>query len=146
MYKSWNTTVKLVWDLPRSTHNFFVEHLLAETFSSVRESILTQYVGFIQRLEKSVSTEVRLMRRIAGADIRSTTGKNVHNLMKEFKLDPWVTPSSVFKRKYKYYDLPEADQWRLPLLQSLMKERYEMSASGDETEDITGLIESLCSS
>ena len=51
VYKSWNTTVKLVWDLPRSTHNF-MEHHLAETFSSVRQSILAQYVGFIQRLEK----------------------------------------------------------------------------------------------
>jgi hypothetical protein len=53
VYKSWNTTVKLVWDLPRSTHNYFVEHHLAETFSSVRQSILAQYVGFIQRLERS---------------------------------------------------------------------------------------------
>ena len=146
VYKSWNTTVKLVWDLPRSTHNFFVEHLLAESFSSVRQSILAQYVGFIQRLEKSVSTEIRLMRNIAGADLRSTTGKNCHNLRNEFQLDPWMTPSSIFKTKYKYYDVPEADGWRLPLLQSLMKDRYEMSVCGDETEDITGLIESLCSS
>jgi hypothetical protein len=27
---------------------------------------------------------------------------------------------------------------------SITDERYEMSVSGDETEDITGLIESLC--
>ena len=45
VYRSWNTSVKLVWDLPRSTHNFFVEHLLAESFSSVRQSILVQYVA-----------------------------------------------------------------------------------------------------
>ena len=86
------------------------------------------------------------MRNIAGADLRSTTGKNCHNLRNEFQLDPWMTPSSIFKTKYKYYDVPEADRWRLPLLQSLMKDRYEMSVCGDETEDITGLIESLCSS
>ena len=74
--------------------------------------------------------------------IRSTTGKKWLNLKNEFDLDPWVTPSSVFKTRYMYYDVPDADKWRLPLLQSLMKERYEMSVSGDETEDITGLIES----
>ena len=32
-YRCWGTCVKLCWDLPRSTHTYFVEHLLARTFS-----------------------------------------------------------------------------------------------------------------
>ena len=70
VYRSWNTTVKLVWNLPRSTHNYFVEHLLAKSFNSVRKKVLSQYVSFLHRLGNSVSTEVRLMSRIAAADIR----------------------------------------------------------------------------
>jgi hypothetical protein len=141
-----NTCVKLVWDLPRSTHNFFVDHFLAETFSSVRKNILSQYVGFLHRLGGSVSSEARLMSRIAGSDIRSMTGKNCHNLEQEFGLDPWVAPSGAFKQKYKYYEVPAVDKWRLPLLESLLTERYDMQVCGEETVDITGLIESLCSS
>ena len=143
-YRSWNTTVKLVWNLPRSTHNYFVENLLAKSFDSVRKKVLSHYVSFLQRLGKSVSTEVRLMSRIAAADIRSGTGMNVFNMKKEFKLNPWLATSDLFKKSYKQYEVPEVDSWRLPLLTSLLTERQEMDVCGDSTEIISGLIDSLC--
>ena len=84
------------------------------------------------------------MSRIAAADIRSVTGKNVFNMKNEFDLDPWMDSSAMFQKKYKYYEVPEADKWRLPLLTSLLTERQEMDACGEATETISGLIESLC--
>ena len=144
VYRSWNTTVKLVWNLPRSTHNYFVDHLLAKSFNSVRKKVLSQYVSFLKRLGNSVSTEVRLMSKIVAADIRSVTGKNVFNMRKEFNLDPWLATSGMFQKSYKFYEVPEVDSWRLPLLSSLLKERQEMDACGDTTETISGLIDSLC--
>ena len=114
--------------------------------SSVRKNILSQYVGFLHRLGSSVSSEARLMSRIAGSDIRSMTGTNCHNLEEEFGLDPWSAPAVAFKQKYKYYEVSDVDKWRLPLLETLLKERYDMKVCGEETLDITGLIDSLCSS
>ena len=95
VYRSWNTCVKLVWNLPRSTHNYFVDNLLAGDFPSVRKKILAQYVGFLQRLRKSVSQEVRLLSYIVADDIRSTTGKNCHNLKQEFDIDPWSSGCQI---------------------------------------------------
>ena len=57
VFRSWNTTVKLVWNLPRPTHNYFVEHLLAKDMGSARQQILSQYIGFLKRLGRSVSKE-----------------------------------------------------------------------------------------
>ena len=88
VYRSWNTTVKFVWDLPRSTHNYFVEHVSAKDFRSARQQILSQYIGFLKRLGKSVSSEVRIMKNIAAQDIRSVTGRNCLNLREEFSVDP----------------------------------------------------------
>ena len=127
VYRSWNTSVKLVWDLPRSTHNYFVENLLAEFIPSVRKRILSQYVSFVQRLGRSVSKEVRLMRMISAADIRSVLGKNVHNLKVEYDLDPWSCSSRLFQKEYSFYEVPDADKWRLPLLKKLMVTKYEMA-------------------
>ena len=50
----------------------------------------------------------------------------------------------MLKKNYKYYEVPEGDCWRLPLLTSLMTERQEMDACGEGTETISGLIDSLC--
>ena len=144
VYRSWNTCVKLAWDLPRSTHNYLVEQMLAKDFPSVRRRILLQYVSFLSRLGKSVSQEVRMMKSVAASDIQSTTGKNCLSMKNEFNLDPLTMPASSFAKHYTMYQIPEQDTWRLPLLSSLLRERHEMSVSGEDTETISGVIESLC--
>ena len=146
VYRSWNTCVKLVWNLPRSTHNYFVENLLAEQLPSVRCNILAQYFSFLQRLRKSVSVEIRLMSNIAASDIRSVTGRNCHNLVQEFNLDPWSSSPAAMRAKYSHYEVPDADSWRLPLLTTLIQQRYELNACDEDTDIVDGLIESLCSS
>ena len=144
VYRSWNTCVKLVWQLPRSTHNYFVEQVLAKDFSSVRKKILLQYVSFLQRLGKSVSSEVRILSRIAASDVQSVTGKNCHNMRNEFNLDPWTKPVNCFAKEYMMYEIPAQDTWRPALLRSLLREKYDMDVTGEDTETISGLIESLC--
>ena len=146
VYRSWNTCVKLVWGLPRSTHNYFVDNLLSGGFPSVRKKILSQYISFLLRLRKSVSPETRLMSGISAADVRSPTGKNCHNIAVEFQFNPWSSSPSLLKSSYSYYQVPHSDIWRLSLLTNLLDQRYEISACGEETETVDGLIDSLCSS
>ena len=137
VYRSWNTCVKLVWDLPRSTHNYLVEHMLAKDFS--------QYIRFVQRLPKSVSKEVRILQSIVKNDVRSVTGKNCLMLSQEFSIDPLTVSPGMFIDLYKNYAVPEQDTWRIPLLDTLLDQRYEMAACGDDVETVSRLLESLCS-
>ena len=146
VFRSWNTCVKLAWGLPRSTHNYFVEQLLAKNFSSVRKKILVQYTSFLKRLGRSVSSEVRVLSRIVACDVRSVTAKNCLSMQREFNMDPWVVPAIKFKNEYKMYELPELDHWRPSLLSSLLREKYELDVTGENTKTTTELIESLCSS
>ena len=145
VYRSWNTCVKLVWDLPRSTHNYLVEHMLAKDLVSVRQRIFSQYIRFVQRLPKSVSKEVRILQSIVKNDVRSVTGKNCLMLSQEFSIDPLTVSPGKFNELYKNYAVPEHDTWRIPLLGTLLDQRYEMAACGDDIETVSGLLESLCS-
>ena len=140
VYRSWNTCVKLSWNLPRSTHNYLVEQLLAKDLPSVRKSLLFQYVSFLKRLGRSVSAEVRMMRCVAASNVQSVTGKNCLNIVNEFSLDPWTTPVNTFAKKYIMYEIPEQDTWRPSLLVSLIREKYDMSVAGEDTEAISGLM------
>ena len=135
-----------MWGLPRSTHDFFVEHLLVKGLRSARQHIMSQYVGFLKRLGKSVSSEVRIMKLIAAQDIRSVTGRNFYNLREEFSVHPWQISASSFNKVYKQYELPVQDRWRLSYLMDLLKQKYEMQACDEKTDVVTDLIESLCSS
>ena len=79
-YRCWGTCVKLCWDLPRSTHTYFVENLLAKDFKSIRQQVFARYIGFYQSLVKSPSKEVAVISRIVGQDAASTTGNNLLSL------------------------------------------------------------------
>ena len=124
---------------------YFVEYLLAKDFCSAREKILGQYVSFLKRLGKSVSKEVRVLRSIAIHDVRSFTGNNCHNLAKEFSTDPLRVSAGQLHRTYSHYDVPAEDTWRISMLDTMLKQRYEMSACGEDLDTLAGLIESLCS-
>ena len=67
-YRSWNTCVKLSWDLPRSTHTLFVESFLSCGLPSVRQQVLTRYVKFYQSFVFSSSREVAVVARTVGCD------------------------------------------------------------------------------
>ena len=43
-------------------------------------------------------------------------------------------------------EVPEIDTWRLPLLDQLLVERLEMESCGEDSVEVTALIDSLCSS
>ena len=81
-----------------------------------------------------------LMRMISAADIRSGLGINVYNFNVQFDLDPWRGSARLFQKEYKF-----SDKWRLPVLKKLMANKYEMAVCDEETETITVLIESFCS-
>ena len=88
-FKSWNTFVKLAWDVPRETYTYIVENVLAENFDSLRKQIYTRYVTFFQNLFTSASKEVRHLARIVSQDPRSTVYKNVMMIQEASGLSPW---------------------------------------------------------
>ena len=100
VFRTWNTCVKLTWDIPRWSHNYLVDNLLAGKLPSTRKKLMCQYVNFFQKLLVSPLREVRVVARIVGRDNRSVTGINLMALKQEFNLDPWVRSAVCFKSGY----------------------------------------------
>ena len=86
-----------------------------------------------------------MLANIVGRDMGSVTGKNLHNIESEFALDPWQCSPGEIKQNYNYYEVPEMDKWRLPMLVKLLDQRLEMQICEDNTKTISELIDSLCS-
>ena len=146
LYRSWNTSVKLAWGLPRSTHTFLVENLLARDFFTVKQQLLGRYVNFFHRLLSSHSIEIRMVANMVGRCARSTTGRNLMQIVRETGLDPWVEPGWKVRAAVQKSDLPVNEGWRVQFLMKLINARGEMEAKCEDTQEVTNLIESLCSS
>ena len=79
-FKSWNTSVKLVYGVPRSTFTYLVEGHLASDHRSLRNQVLSRYPGYFRKLLESPSKEVRVLARIVSTTPRSTTCANLRYL------------------------------------------------------------------
>ena len=145
---AWNTCVKLTWQVPRSTHTYFLEHLLSCGHTSVRTDILARYTKYVSGLRTSPSMEVAVMFGVVHGDLRTVTGRNVAMIRQETGVDP--VSSSPWDVKKKLIEnvtrVPEVDQWRMDYLARLLTERGEASYRVEDTVvlRLSALIDSLC--
>ena len=86
-FSCWKTCVKLSWQVPMSTHTFFVDHLLSSGLTSVRNDVMARFNKFLKALRNSPSMEVAVMCGVAAGDVQTTTGSNRNLLEKETGLN-----------------------------------------------------------
>ena len=61
LYRSWNTSVKVAWDVPRATHTYLVDNLLSCGLLNVKQQLVSRFVKFFRNLLKSHSPEVKVV-------------------------------------------------------------------------------------
>ena len=93
LYRSWSTCVKLTWNVPRATHSFLVDNLLAAQFFTVKQQLLSRYVNFLKKVMRSTNPEVTTVANMVARCARSTTGRNLMKIERETNMDPWTTPA-----------------------------------------------------
>ena len=145
-FKAWNTCVKLVYGVPRSTFTYLVEGYLASEHVSLRNQILARYPGFFRSLLGSPSKEVRLLARIVQLDPRSTTCSNLRYISQMSDLsNPENYSSAKVRMSLPVMEVPESEKWRLGLITSLFKMKQEKYHNAMDFTTISSMIDSLCS-
>ena len=81
--RSWNVAVKMIWDLPHSTHTRFVEPL--SPVPHLEAVLMSRYIGFVENLMKTKKSLLRLILNSCCADLSSQTGQNMEFLLKKYK-------------------------------------------------------------
>ena len=83
--RSWNTAVKIVWDLPHPTHTRFLESLSPVPHL---ESILAgRYIGFVSSLSESVKPFINLLFNSCCSDLGTRTGQNINYLLQKYSME-----------------------------------------------------------
>ena len=146
LFNSWSTCVKLAWDIPRSTHTYIVEDVLAKDFFTVKQQLVGRFVDFFQKLLKSPSSEIRVVANMAGRCAQSTTGGNLHKIQLETGLDPWQVSGWKFKESIGRSRVTRQDAFRVQYLRKLLDARTEIRSRAEDSQEVDVLINSLCSS
>ena len=108
--QSWNTCVKLVYNVPISTYTYLVEGFLAMNMVSMRNKVMSQYSGFFRKLLASPCREVCGLARIVAEDPRSNTCQNLRLVSRITGLNrPYDFASFKFRSRLPTLKVPDAE-------------------------------------
>ena len=82
---------------------------------------------------------------LAARDVRSNLGKNLSLVRETTGLDPWTARPGQLRAALNLREVPEMDQYRVPLLKKLLGQRLHAHYMADvkEEERLKALIDSL---
>ena len=141
--KTWNSSFKVMYGLPRETHTYFVEAISERPH--LKTILIKRFMNFIHHIEKSKKIALKKMLNVIKYDTQSVTGKNLREIM--LLVDKCevsdVTPDDLLKIKYK--SIPENEEWRIPLLNELIEVKMDKyQVKGFSEDEIQHILNNIC--
>ena len=124
LFKSWNIMIRNVWNLPNTTHKYFIEQI---SESPHLKTILCQrFLTFIQSLLNSKKKCLSQLARKMVMDQGSISGKNLNFVSTHSGYPSYsilkMSPRAVLS-ELKFYPVPEDSAWKVNLLKELISLR-----------------------
>ena len=116
--KTWNVSMRQMLCLPRNTHRYLIEPL--SEIHHIRKSLWRRFSKFVRSIEDGKKRALRWVLQLVKQDVRSTTGKNLRNLMLKatahsgLKIEAYTEP---------YKAIPTNEMWRIPLVNEILESR-----------------------
>ena len=142
---TYNRGIKVMFNLPLSTHRNLVEHVSGH--AHLRKTLISRFLGFIEQIRKSRKVVPKLLLSQISHDVRSTSGKNLRDILLQtgkFDVDELVKSDvqCIF-----YHPLDEEDNWKARLLNEIIDARQKKLNLDEFTEDeMSDLITFICTS
>ena len=142
--RSWNVAVKMIWDLPHSTHTRFVEPL--SPVPHLEAVLMSRYIGFVENLMKTKKSLLRLILNSCCADLSSQTGQNLEFLLKKYKK---LTAKELILSKKQVksapvYPISSQENWKVNLAEEISLIKAGLMDIDFDIEDLEEILEHIC--
>ena len=143
MVGSYNRSIKCMLQLPLATHRYMLEPLSGE--KPAMAILADRFLSFMDSIEKSDKLAIKMLRKEAMKDVRSTTGANYRGIMM------LTGESSIYKvnrkslEKMKVYEVKDENLWKVNIAADLLNIRDGiMEIDEFEKEDMAALLHNIC--
>ena len=146
IYKSWNVTVRNIFNLDRTTHRYMIEPMSGCLHPKVM--LASRFINFHKALVNSSKFCVRYLARLAERDMRTVMGRTLHYLLEQCGLNTnqleELSPGLI-KKSLKYAQAPEGEEWRIHLALELKSIRAEPSTlDGFTITEVEEMLKFTC--
>ena len=109
----------MIFDLPWVTHRWILQLI---TGSNLKCILYARFLNFINSIHNSSKPALRYLYSISASDVRSVTGSNLRSILVNTGLQaiPGTLQSEAIK-KHILHDVPIGEEWKIPLIHSLLE-------------------------
>ena len=140
--KTWNISVRRMFNLPRETHCYLIEPISGQDHA--KTIMARRFLSFIQTIRSSKKQALKDLLRIVEFDTRSVTGRNLRTIL----LDTSVQDIRSLKSEHvtaKYRDMPINEQYRVDFIKELVDvKKNELEVQGFTYDELEDILQHLC--
>ena len=141
--KTWNTSIRIMFDLPIQTHTFFIEPVSESPH--IKSILIKRFLKFVSAVRFSHKSILRNLYRMIAKDVRSVTGSNLRRIMlivnKGDVNDLSPTDSALVQYRKENSD----NQWKINLVKEIIEVRNNILQVEFILEDeLENILHYLC--
>ena len=150
LYKTWNVTLRNVFNLDRKTHRYLLEGLSDSVH--LKTSLLARYLNFAKVLLKCNKFSVRFLAQLTINDNSTVMGRTINYITSQCnipKCNLLSLTSSQVKSTLKYMKVDPRNEWVLHMSKELMEAKRpndESTIPGFSQHEIETMLNYLCTS
>ena len=140
--KTWNVSVRRMYNLPWQTHCYLVEPLSQQPH--VRKLMASRFLNFVQSIRSSKKVAIRNLLKSIEFDTRSVTGQNLRSLLLKSNLvDIHKLKGSDVTSEYR--PISEEDKFRVGFINEIIEvKNNNLEIAGFTDDELSELLEFLC--
>ena len=144
IYSSLNVAIRICFNVDRCTHRYFIEELSGSLHPKVM--LCSRFIGFQESLSKTDKFPVKFLASLCQTDQRTVLGRTLRRISLECSSPLGQLPSkTLVKKVMKFSQVPEAESWRLGLLNNLLDIRCSRAVlPGFTSTEVEELIKYVC--
>ena len=141
--KTWNTSVRTMYDLPRNSHKYFVEEISGSPH--LKSILIRRFLNFTEQIKNSKKKALKNVFQIMRKNCQSVTGSNLRKIMLlvgKHNVDD-LEVSDAYKVKYTV--VPDDDLWRLDLANEITEIKFgDLQVEGFTWNELQEILNEVC--
>ena len=142
--KSWNISVRRMFDIPIDTHCYLVGPI--SEADHVQTLMARRFLNFVNMIRKSKKVALKSLLKVVESDTRSVTGHNLRCILLKSKATHVhrLTPKDA---DFKYREVPAGEQFRVDFIKEIVEVKNSgLEVIGFTMEELEEILQHLCGS
>ena len=141
--KSWNTSIRLMFDLPLETHTWFIEPVSESPH--IKSVLIKRFLTFVKALQSSSKFILRNLFNLISKDVRSTTGSNLRKILLLVNKDDVMNLQPADSTLIQYRKENEMNTWKIKMVKEIVEVRNEtLNVENLNEDELEAILHQLC--